>query len=152
MSDFDTASGADRGDLQTGLTDVAHAHFPVAVMDAAHGLRGVSVTSPGQVSKALAIALAEAITPQEVSAGIRALMRATRTTKHGIEEDVRAREAGLKLWLAYQVGLPVVRSESVNVQMDAEQSDKIEERFAKSPSLRRKFWDLLAPYADEFRA
>jgi hypothetical protein len=116
----------------------AHAQSSVAALDKAIEKEGVSVMSPGQISQSIARELAEKIPPDMIATGIKELIAAKRTNKRGEEEvDVRAKEAGLKLALAYRVGLPVQRVESINVNLDPDSQVGIEERLANSPALRQ---------------
>ncbi len=89
--------------------------------------------------------LAERIPPERVVDQLAKLLTATRTGKNGVvTPDVRAIEAGLKLWLAYGIGLPVQRSEVVSVNLDADSSVGITDRLAKSPALRDQLRKALA--------
>lgn len=89
--------------------------------------------------------LAERIPPERVVDQLDKLLTATRTGKNGVvTPDVRAIEAGLKLWLAYGIGLPVQRTEAININLDADAAMGIEERLAKSPALREQLRRSLA--------
>jgi hypothetical protein len=95
-----------------------------------------SLANPGDLSPKVLSILTEKVPPAEVADAIGDMIRAKRVTKNGVEVDGRQREAGVKLWLAYAVGLPVQRVESVNVNLDAESGVGLRERLAKSPALR----------------
>lgn len=95
-----------------------------------------SLANPGDLSPKVLSILTEKVPPAEVADAIGDMIRAKRRTKHGEEVDGRQREAGVKLWLAYAVGLPVQRVESVNVNLDADAGAGLRERLAKSPALR----------------
>ena len=83
--------------------------------------------------------LAERIPPERVVEQLDKLLTAKRVGRNGVETpDVRAIEAGLKLWLAYGIGLPVQRTEAININLDADAALGIEERLAKSPALREQ--------------
>jgi hypothetical protein len=71
-----------------------------------------SLSHPGEINRQIAEVLAETVSSAEVGETIKSLLTADKRTKEGgYEPDWRAREAGAKLWLAYQVGLPVQRQE-----------------------------------------
>ena len=57
--------------------------------------------------------------------------------------DFRTRLAACQVALSYTHGLPTRREESVGMNVEAEQSDKLEERLQRSPALRRALFDLL---------
>ncbi len=62
------------------------------------------------------------LVPADVIAGkIQYLLNATYVTRAGVEiPDNSAVEAGVKLWLAYCVGMPVQRSEIVQVNVEGD--------------------------------
>ena len=60
--------------------------------------------------------------------------------------DFRTRLAACQVALSYTHGLPARREESVVMNVEAEPSDKLEERLQRSPSLRRKLRDMLEPF------
>lgn len=96
-----------------------------------------SLCDPGSISAELAVALAKFVPSSLIAERIRELVNATRINRDGNEEpDVRAREAGLKLALAYKVGTPIARSESVNVNLDADNAVGLADRLRDSPALR----------------
>jgi len=95
-----------------------------------------SITNPGEINKQVATVLLAKVGPEKVADTIKDMLEATRPTKHGEVPDGRQREAGVKLWLAYMVGLPVQRQEIVSVQLDAEAELGIRERLRHSPALR----------------
>ena len=71
-----------------------------------------SLSRPGEINRQIAEVLAETVSSAEVGETIKSLLTADKRTKEGgYERDWRAREAGAKLWLAYQVGLPIQRQE-----------------------------------------
>ena len=88
--------------------------------------------------------LAERIPPERIVEQLDKLLSATRPSKGGEVMDVRAVEAGVKLWLAYGIGLPVQRTESVTVTLDADSSLGLADRLAKSPALREQLRLALA--------
>jgi hypothetical protein len=107
-----------------------------------------SLANPGEINREVCEALSRHVTPDDIGRVIHHLITATRPCKSGELPDARAMEAGAKLWLAYRAGLPVQRTETVNVNLDAEESDKLEERLAKSPALRRSLARMLAVHAE----
>jgi len=97
----------------------------------------LDLSDPRQISKEVVVALARKIAPDLIAEKIEALLHATRPTKYGEAADVRAMEAGIKLYLAYAVGLPTQRQEIVTVNLEADNSAGIEARLANSPALLR---------------
>ena len=93
--------------------------------------------SPSSISQAFIVAVSECVTPQRVAESVNELLSAKRITKLGQEfPDYRAMEAGIKLYLAYTIGLPVQRQEVITVNVDAETEDGMADRLSKSPALR----------------
>lgn len=92
----------------------------------------------GAVTEKIIRLITDRLPPEKIADKLDQLIHATRMTKHGEVIDTRSVEAGVKLWLAYAVGLPVQRTESVNVTLDADAALGIEERLAKSPALREQ--------------
>jgi hypothetical protein len=87
------------------------------------------------VSQKLIETLAERFTPERIVGYIEDLLAATHVTKGGnIIPDNRAREAAVKLLLAYVVGLPVQRQEIIQKFIDG--SLDTEEAILASPALR----------------
>jgi hypothetical protein len=84
------------------------------------------------------------IPPERIVAKLDQMLDATRKTKNGVDIDTRAVETAVRLWLAYAVGLPVQRTESVNVNLDADSSVGITDRLARSPALRDQLRKALA--------
>lgn len=100
--------------------------------------------SPGAVSQELAAALAKFVPGDLIAERIRRLIDATVVTKCGdVVPDIRANEAGLKLALAYKIGTPISRIETVNVNLDADSAVGMEERLRNSPALRSMFQKML---------
>ena len=79
----------------------------------------------------------------------RKLLEMKRQTKAGLIPDVRAMEAGIKLYLAYAVGLPVQRQELVTVAINADSMTGLRERLKSSPAMRDALAGLLAEVAEE---
>lgn len=107
----------------------------------AAGKRGVGkrldLTNPQAINKEVVLAIARKISPERIANKINELLDMTRTLKDGSEiPDVRAREAGVKLALAYMVGLPTQRQEIISVSVDADSSAGLKDRLAASPALR----------------
>jgi hypothetical protein len=96
-------------------------------------------------AQALAIALANEIPEARIAQVLSDAMAADIVNRDGSRSaDHRIRLSAIETALAYRFGLPVRREESVVVNLDVEQSDKLEERLAKSPALRRSLSALLA--------
>lgn len=103
-----------------------------------------SIADPGCINRELAEALAKYVPSDVIGRRIQELIDAVRYDKLGQESpDIRAREAGLKLALAYKVGLPVQRSETLLVSADADSAVGMEERLRHSPALRALFRKML---------
>jgi len=100
--------------------------------------------SPSSISQAFIVAVSECVTPERVAESVNQLLGAKRVTKTGAEfPDYRAIEAGIKLYLAYTIGLPVQRQEVVTVNVDADTEAGMMDRLAKSPALRASFRKIL---------
>lgn len=101
-----------------------------------------SLAHPGDLSPKVLSVLVDKIPAHEIADKIRQLLDMKRPTKHGEIPDARAMEAGVKLWLAYCVGLPVqrqeIRTETVSTDNDALM------RVLASPAALRSIKNLLA--------
>lgn len=84
-----------------------------------------SISLPGDINRQVAEVLARAVPASEIGELIKTMMSATRQTKHGEEPEWRAREAAAKLWLAYQVGLPVQRQEIAQTITTRSEADNL---------------------------
>jgi hypothetical protein len=102
-----------------------------------------------QPGEALAAAIACEITPQRLSLVLSEALVADQVNRDGSRSpDFRIRLAAVELVLARTVGLPA-RSEAVTTaNPDADESEKLAERLARSPALRRSLARLLAAHAD----
>lgn len=89
----------------------------------------------GDIGQSMIEELNRRLPPDRLVSEIEALLCATRATKHGIERDTRAIEVGLRLALAYQIGLPVARAE-VRTQAIGD-GESLEEKLARAPEFRR---------------
>ncbi len=103
----------------------------------------LDLSDPRQINKEVVVALARKVSPDLIADKIKELLSMTRVTKAGSIPDVRAMEAGIKLYLAYAVGLPTQRSEVVTVNVDADSAVGMEERLRHSPALRAMFRKML---------
>lgn len=103
----------------------------------------LDLSDPRVITKEVVTALARKVSPDAIAGKIDELINARRETKSGVIPDVRAMEAGIKLYLAYVVGLPVQRTEAVNVNLDAASAAGLEDRLRKSPALRATFRRIL---------
>lgn len=82
-------------------------------------------------------ALDQTIAPEQIAKVLRDALSATVTTRAGvIEPDTRSRLQAAGMILAYQVGTPIQRTESVTVNLDADSAVGMEERLRHSPALR----------------
>jgi hypothetical protein len=99
----------------------------------------LDLSDPRQISKEVVVALARKVSPDLIADKINLLLSMTRQTKVGEVPDVRAMEAGIKLYLAYAVGLPTQRSEVLTVNVDADAEAGLAERLKSSPALRQVF-------------
>jgi hypothetical protein len=92
---------------------------------------------PARASAAeIAEALDREVSAAEIARAIAAALTAETINKAGVRiVDHRSRLEAARLALAYRVGLPVQRTESVTVNLDADSSVGITDRLAKSPAL-----------------
>ena len=102
-----------------------------------------SLADPSELNRSVLRVLVEKIPPEVIADKIESLLQATRPTKHGEVADTRSQEAGVKLWLAYCVGLPIQRTENVNVTLDADSEVGARDRLAKSPAARKRLRQML---------
>lgn len=104
-----------------------------------------SLSNPAEISREVIAALHRHVDPDDVGRVIGSMLKAKRKLKDGTElEDTRSQEAGAKLYLAYTVGMPVQRSENVNVDLNADSSLDIEERMENSPALLAQMEKIIA--------
>lgn len=74
----------------------------------------------------------------EIVSKIREMLNASYVTKSGKEHpDYRAREAGIKLYLSYTVGLPLQRQIMANVNQERPSEEAEWSRILTSPAARR---------------
>lgn len=99
--------------------------------------------NPTNITPHLLAQLAEQFPPEVIVEKIHDLLEATHVTKGGQTiPDNRAREAGLKILMAYQIGLPIQRQEVVTTQFDS--LDEMQQRLKNSPALKAAVAKLLA--------
>jgi hypothetical protein len=104
-----------------------------------------SLNNPAEISREVLAAIHRHVNPDIVGQTIASLLSATRTLKNGdILPDTRAQEAAAKLYMSYAVGMPVQRSEVVNVNLDADKGDDLEQRMRQSPAMRESFRAMIA--------
>jgi hypothetical protein len=97
--------------------------------------------TPHEIAAALEIELPAV----QIARAIGEALSATTITKSGVAvADHRTRMQAAELGLAYLIGRPTTRTESVVVNLDADASLGIEERLAKSPALRDQLRRSLA--------
>jgi hypothetical protein len=95
-------------------------------------------------AQAITAALEKLVSPEQVARALSDALSATNTSRNGVvESDTRSRLQAASLILSYQIGRPVERSESINVNLDADAAMGIEERLRQSPALRATFRNLL---------
>ena len=100
-----------------------------------------STKSPSQ---AIAAALDKLVSPERVANALSDALNATTISRSGVvEPDTRFRLQAASLILAYQVGRPVERTESVTVNVDADSAMGLEERLRHSPALRAMMRKML---------
>jgi hypothetical protein len=100
--------------------------------------------------EALSAAIACEITPERLSRVLSDALAADQVNRDGTRSpDHRIRLAALEIVLAQTVGLPVRREEPINVNLGAEESDKLADRLARSPALRRALAKMLEEPAKE---
>jgi hypothetical protein len=94
------------------IEDTINANLP-------HGSRPIqSIAAPGDLSPRVISILAEKIPADQIRQTIQEMMSAERPLKGGASiPDWRAREAAVKLWLAYCEGLPIQRQQIVTHQV-----------------------------------
>jgi hypothetical protein len=91
--------------------------------------------------------IAEAVSPQEIANAIKAmmvtgsLMKAAKEAGFEAPPDWRAREAGIKLWCSYVIGMPVQRQHIVKEDIRREQPL---EELLRSPAARAALREALA--------
>jgi hypothetical protein len=96
-------------------------------------------------SRALAEALAAEVPSARLAAVLSDALASTVMSRSGqVLPDTRSRLQAASLILAYQIGTPVQRLESVVVTMDADQSKDTAERLRHSPALRAAMRKALA--------
>ena len=90
-----------------------------------------------QLPHDVVLAIAEQFPPTKIAKLLGELAEAECITNGGRRiPDNRTRQAALTLMLAYLIGRPVERSESVSVNLTAEDAVGLRERLAHSPALR----------------
>lgn len=102
------------------------------------------VTRTSQVNQRILGILIDQVPPEKIAARINELIDAKRQTKHGLDIDTRAVEVGVKLWLAYTVGLPTQRIETTNLEVNADNAVGLLDRLKHSPALRDLFKRIMA--------
>lgn len=99
---------------------------------------------PVTSAREIAAALEKEISPDQVAKVLRDALSATTLSRSGaVEVDTRSRLQAAALVLSYQVGTPVQRSESVNVNLDADSAVGLKQRLAHSPALRKVLQGML---------
>ena len=100
------------------------------------------------VTKELVAYLAERFPPDLIAGKIEELLHATHKTRGGNDiPDNRAREAAVKLLISYLVGLPVQRTENVNINIDS--MEDLQSRMKGSPAVQAALNGLISVIPDE---
>lgn len=97
-------------------------------------------SNPSEFGVRLLTQLAEAIDPQKVVEAVKGMIEATTHVRISSEDfievpDNRAREAGVKLYFAYTVGLPIQRQLIQTQEIPSE--DDAKTRLLDSPAARK---------------
>ena len=100
-----------------------------------------TLSEPSRLGREVLKVLIEHVSPDMIAETIRDMIRATRPTKHGEVADTRTQEAGVKLWLAYAVGLPVQRQEIHQTVTNRSEDDNM--RLLESPAVRSMLKKML---------
>lgn len=120
------------------------------VVDSATVPTSIIETVPlGKYPTVLVTTLASEFPPQYVIGKIRELLDATRWSKDTLVPDFRARCDGIKILLAYGIGLPVQREELK--QPEPPKTDMME-RIARSPQARKalkRMWEKAEEQAEQ---
>lgn len=108
----------------------------------------LSLQDPREINREIVFALARKVPADKIADKIDELIEMKRETKVGRVTDVRAMEAGIKLYLAYVVGMPTQRQEIVSVSLDADSSIGLAERLQNSPALLKSLKEIIAKVED----
>lgn len=101
--------------------------------------------SPQTPAQRLAAELAAGVAPEQVLHTLRQALAADTVARDGSRQpDHRARLDAAKLLLSYTVGLPIQRTESIAVNLDADSALGLKERLRNSPALRESMRKMLA--------
>jgi len=116
------------------------------------GKRPKRLDCPGEVNQALVDELTRRFTPDLIADKIQDLLEAKRVVGKGgpLVDDARATESGLKLMLAYAIGLPVQRQEQIVRNFDSVES--LKEKLKSSPELRKSMRELMKEFEDDDQA
>jgi hypothetical protein len=105
--------------------------------------RRQELSSPSMISARLSSLLAERFPPSVIGDHLAGLLSAVTVTRDGREiADVRSREAGLKLLLAYGIGKPAERSEVITINV-TESNEDIQAQIDHSPALRQELAKMI---------
>jgi hypothetical protein len=110
------------------------------------------LSAPEDISSKLTKYLIGRFTPEVIGNKIAELLEATHVTNGGkLIVDNRAREAGLKLALAYTIGLPIVRQE-IKTHTIFETSEDVLKRAENSPAFKRSVAELHERFTKQAKA
>ena len=105
--------------------------------------------SASQLSRRILDRLTTEIPESDIVRGIREMLNASYVTKSGKEHpDFRAREAGIRLYLSYTVGLPLQRQIVANIAAEGSE-DRVEDRLMASPAARIALKEMLIKAGEE---
>jgi hypothetical protein len=101
-----------------------------------------SITKASDVGPALLGKLAELVPPAVIAAKVQEMLEAELKNARGeYYPDWRAREAGIKLYLSYMIGMPVQRQIVVSEQRES--TGQTLDRLLASPASRRALRSVL---------
>lgn len=103
-----------------------------------------------QPAESLAAAIACEITPERLSRVLSDALAADQVNRDGTRSpDFRTRLSALEIVLNRTIGTAPKADEVTTTKLDADQSDKLAERLARSPALRRSLAKMLAAHTKE---
>lgn len=104
----------------------------------------LSQMTPAEISTEVLAAIHRHVNPDDVGRVLGRMLKATRQLKNGtVLDDTRAQDSAAKIYLSYTIGTPVQRSESVNVNLGADDALGLRERLQHSPALRSVIQKML---------
>ncbi len=101
----------------------------------------LEISKPGDIGPQMLQQLAALLPPALIAEKIQGMLNATYESGGKVKTDWRAVEAGVKLWMSYQIGMPVQRQ--VILQQKSESGEETLERLLASPASRKMLGQLL---------